>query len=316
MKKNRIFSFLTVLCFAVASYAQQATMPTIIIFPADQWMNDHGYMKTVDNDGETEYIPKYNDAFVQTRDMGAAIQALQSVFTERGFKHEDLQSLLKDMKRERAEEMADAADGDAIEKGMRDELLQQANPDIRIDLDYGVSSVGPRKNISYTVKAVDAYTNEQCSSMEGTIEMTMDPLDLAIRKAIAGNCDEFCQKLIDYFLDLRDNGRRITIIFRAADGSGVDFLNDETADGDTYQEFISEWITQKSLKNAADEGRQTKKMCEMKNVRIPFFDEAGKPTKTTKWARAIRNEFESATGLKLTTGQGNTLGRVSFLVGK
>lgn len=40
-------------------------------------MNDHGFMKTFNNQGETEYIPKYNDAFVNTREMGTVIQAIQ-----------------------------------------------------------------------------------------------------------------------------------------------------------------------------------------------------------------------------------------------
>ena len=43
-----------------------------------------------------------------------------------------LQSILKDMKRERAEELANAADGDEAEKNAMDELIQQARPDIRV----------------------------------------------------------------------------------------------------------------------------------------------------------------------------------------
>lgn len=62
---------------------------------SDSWMNDHGFMKTFNNQGETEYIPKYNDAFVNTREMGTVIQAIQKVFEERKFEHEDLQSILK-----------------------------------------------------------------------------------------------------------------------------------------------------------------------------------------------------------------------------
>lgn len=317
MKNKYLFSILAALFISVAAFAQQAAKPIIIVFPSDFWMTQHGYSQEIDNDGETDYIYKYNEAFQHTGDMSVAIHAVQQVLKERGFDSEDLQQLLKDAKRERAEELANAADGDATEKGAMDELLQQANPDIRVDLEYTVQAVGPRKNIRYSLTAFDAYTSEQIASIPGqTIEMTMDPVDLALRKAISGTCDDFCQQLIDYFLNLRDKGRKINIIFRAADGSGIDFLNDETDDGDTYQEFISEWISNKAVNNDAKEGRQTKKICEMKNVRIPFFDETGKPTKTAKWARGIRKEFETATGLKITNGQGNTLGRVNFLVGK
>lgn len=317
MKKTNLYSILVALFFSLTAFAQQAAMPTIIVFPSDQWMNDHGYMKTIDNDGETEYIPQYNDAFVQTRDMGAAITALQKVFEERKFEHEDLQSLLKDMKRERAEELANAADGDATEKGAMDELMQQARPDIRIDLDYGVATVGPRKNISYTIKAVDAYTSEQCASIEGTIEMTMDPIDLAIRKAVAGNCDDFCNQMIEYFMDLRDNGRKINVVFRAAKGAGINFIKDEIGDdGDTYDEFLYDWVKKHAVKSACKKGRKTANMVEFKSVRIPFFDENNEPIEAEDWAKKVRKAFKDETGIKVSKGQGNTLGRVNFIVGE
>jgi len=315
--KNRFFSILTFVLFSFAAFAQQAAMPTIIVFPSDTWMNDHGYMQTVDNDGETEYIPKYNDAFVQTRDIGTVIMAVQKVFEERKFEHEDLQNLLRDMKRERAEELANAADGDESEKGAMDELMQQARPDIRVDVDYGVQAVGPRKNISYTLKAVDAYTSEQVASVEGTIQMTMDPIDLAMRKAVAGNCDDFCQQIIDYFLDLRDNGRKINVIFRAAKGAGINFIKDEIGDeGDTYDEFLYDWVKKHAVKSSCKKGRKTANLVEFKAVRIPFFNEDDEPIEAEDWAKGARKAFKAETGIKVSKGQGNTLGRVNFLVGQ
>lgn len=301
---------------ALKGFAQQADMPTIIVFPDDAWMSDHGFMTTVENDGETEYMPRYNDAFVQNREMGTAIQVIQKVLEERGFNHEDLQNLLKDMKRERAEELANAADGDGAEKGAMDELMQQARPDIRVDLDYSVKPVGPRKFISFRLKAVDAYCNDQVASCEGTVEGTTDPVDLALRKIVAGKSEEFCEQIINYFLDLRENGRQITVIFRAADGSGIDFLRDEIGeDEDTYNDFLHQWIRKHSVNKAGKKGRQTKKMCEFKNVRIPFYDEEGEPLDAETWAKGIRKAFKAETGQKVAKGQGNTLGRVNFLVG-
>lgn len=305
------------MCFTLfTAKAQEAAMPTIIVFPADSWMNDHGFMNHVMNDGETEYMPRYNDAFVQAREIGTVIQAIQKVLEERKFEHEDLQNLIRDMKRERAEELANAADGDASEKGAMDELMQQARPDIRVDVDYAVQSVGPRKNISYTLKAVDAYTSEQVSSVEGTIQMTMDPIDLAMRKAVAGNCDDFCQQMIDYFLDLRDNGRKINVVFRAAKGAGINFLKDEIGDdGDTYDEFLYSWVRKHAVRSACKKGRKTGNMVEFKSVRIPFFNADNEPIEAEDWAKGVRKAFRAETGIKVSKGQGNTLGRVNFLVG-
>ena len=313
--KNLVCLFV---CFSISIFAtaQQAAMPTIIVYPSDSWMNDHGYATQVENDGEIEYMYRYNDAFVQTHEVGTIIQSIQKVFENRKFEQEDLKALLADMKRERAEEMANAADGDASEKGAMDELMQQARPDIRVDVDYAVQSVGPRKNISYALKAVDTYTSDPVAAVEGSIQMTMDPVDLAMRKAVAGNCDDFCQQIIDYFQDLRANGRKINVVFRAAQGAGINFIKDEIGDdGDTYDEYLYEWMKKHAVNKACKKGRKSKNMVEFKAVRIPFFDSEGEPIEAEDWAKGIRKAFKAETGLKVAKGQNNTLGRVNFLVG-
>lgn len=315
MKRRILLFFFCAMSFVVKS--QQADVPTIIVFPDDTWMEDHGYMNTLDNDGETERIPRYSDAFVQSRDLKSAILGVQKAFTGRNFPHEDLENLLKDLKRERAEELANEADGDRTEKGAMDELMQQARPDIRIDLDYSFQSYGPRKLYNLRLKAIDAYTNEQIAAMDATSkEATMDPVDLAIQKLMNLGSDDFCNQILSYYKDLRDYGRQITVIFRVAQGTGIDFLRDEIGeDGDTYNDFLHQWIRKHSVNKAGKKGRQTKNLCEFKNVRIPFF-EGDEPTDPETWANGIRKAFRTETGIKITKGQGNTLGRVNFLVGE
>lgn len=312
---KRIFSLFLFLTFAVVMKAQQATMPTIIVFPGDTWMTDHGFMKTFNDKGETKHVPKYNDAFVNSREIGSVISSIQKVLEERQFEHQDLQNLIKTFQNERAEELANAADGYESAKGAMDELMQQARPDIRVDVEYGVEKSGPRKNISYNIKAVDAYTSEQVSSMEGNIQMTMDPTDLALRKAVAGNCDDFCERILEHYRDLRDNGRKVVVIFRAASSAGINFIKDEIGDdGDTYDEFLYEWMKKHAVNQACKKGRKSANIVEFIPVRIPFFDESGSPIDAEDWAKGIRKAFKAETGLKVVKGQGNTLGRVNFLI--
>ena len=145
----------------------------------------------------------------------------------------------------------------------------------------------------------------------------MDPTDLAMRKAVAGNCDDFCQQIIDYFLDLRDNGRKINVVFRAAKGAGINFIKDEIGDdGDTYDEFLYEWVKKHAVKSSCKKGRKTANMVEFKAVRIPFFNEDDEPIEAEDWAKGVRKAFKAETGIKVSKGQGNTLGRVNFLVGQ
>lgn len=315
MKKILIMMLLA--ATGMTSTAQEtAVMPTIIVFPDDVWMTDHSYMETIDINGEEKSIPQYAKAFTENREIGTAIQAVQKVFEERNFEHEDLQNLLKSMAAEHAEEIANAADGDETEKGAMDELSQQARPDIRIDLDYATEPFGRMSNISFRLKAVDAYTSEQVASTEGTIQATTDPVDLALRKFIAQNCDEFCDQIVNYYLDLRENGRKINVYFRVAAGVNIDFLRDELGeDGDTYGDFLVDWVRKRALNKAAKKGRQTKNMVEVRSVRIPFFDEDGNPLEADDWAKGVRRAFREETGIKIVKGQGNTLGRVNFIVG-
>lgn len=300
----------------LSSFAQQADMPTIIVFPDDVWMRDNGYMTEFNNDGKIMRLPKYADAFATNREIGTAIQAVQKVFEDRGFRHEDLQGVLKGMDTERAVEMARQSKGKGTETGLMEEILQQANPDIRIDLDYAVKQFGPRKNIEFKLKAVDAYCYEQVAACEGVVEGTMDPTSLALRKVIAGKSEDFCQQIINYFMDLRDNGRKITVIFRAGEGTGIDFLNDEIGpDDDVYSDFLHAWLRKHAVHKSASMGRQTESLCEFKNVRIPFFDNSGEPQNARRWARGIIKAFKAETGIKIKNDIGSGMGLVNFRIG-
>ena len=313
---KKLFALMVLLCaVGIKSFAQeQATMPTLIVFPDENWMEMHGYNRHVDVDGETKVIPDYPKAFRMTREISTTCKAVQKTLNDMGFQVEDLQALMNGMGSERARELANAADGDEAEKGAMDELLQQANPDIIVNFGYSVKQMGPRKSITCDLAAVDAYTYQPVATCPTIIiESTTEPVELALKKAIMGHKDDFCQQLIDHFMDLRNNGRMITVIFRAT--GGIDFLRDEIDDEDNYADFLYNWVRKHAVHRAAKKGRQTKKMCEFKNVRIPFFNDDGDPIEAYDWAKKARGAFKRETGRKMAVGQGNTLGRVEFLVG-
>lgn len=300
-----------------AAWCQTAQMPTIIVFPSDQWMADHGYVENVDAEGEMQRLFKYADAFTMSRDIAQAIQSIQKVLEERQFKNKDLKAILDQQQKREAAEMAANADGNGHRVSNTTMLIRQANPDIRIDLDYSIESFGPAHNISFSLKAVDAYTLEQCASMQGTIEGTMDPVDLALRKGFSAHCDDFCQQLISYFTDLRTNGRKVVLTFRAADGSNIDFMNGEFGDsGDIYADFLLDWFQQKAVNQGCDQEELTEDFDQLL-VRIPMFDEAGKAVNPGRWARQIAKKFQAETGIQLKSQSfaDSGLGQVNFLVG-
>lgn len=316
MKKTILFCLLFL--GACAVYGQTAQMPKIIVFPSDNWMNDHGYVETINDDGVNKRIYKYSDAFATSHEIVQAIQSVQKVLEERQFKHSDLDAELKKIEARKAADIASNGDGKAIRTSLTTQLMRSANPDIRIDLDYAVESFGPSSNISYSLKAVDAYTMEQCASTQGTIENTMDPVDLALRKGFSAHCDEFCQQLINYFMDLRTNGRKVKITFRAAEGSNIDFMNGEFgASGDVYCDYLLDWFKKNAVNQSCDQEELTEDFDQLQ-VRIPMFEEGtDSPVNPGRWARQIAKKFQTETGITMKPHSyaDAGLGQVNFLVG-
>ena len=312
MKKFFVIAIL--LCsMSMSASAQEAEMPNIIVFPSNVWMKDNGFVKAVERDGVTKRLYKYADAFAENRDIGRAITAVQRVFADRKFRHEDLQSLLANIDEDAAMDMAFDADGEGSEMGVAEQLMDETKPDIRVDLDFSVEPVGPRKNISWELKAVDAYCNNQVASVQGNIQLTTDPIDLAMRKAVAGNADDFCQQIIDYFLDLRDNGRKILVVFKAAKNSGIDFRKNKVGASPMFM-WISKWMKQHAVNNAGGSGSPTANKYQLKNVRIPFYDESGTATNAQEWVFALLEEFTAETSLSIYPQRGS-LGSVYLSVG-
>jgi hypothetical protein len=311
---KKLIAIATLLCsMSVSTFAQDAEMPNIIVFPSDVWMKDNGFRESVTRDGVTKYLYKYANAFANNREIGRAITAIQKVFADRNFRHEDLQQLLSNIDEDAAMDMAFDADGEGSEMGVAEQLMDETKPDIRVNMDYAVEQVGPRKNISWELKAVDAYCNNQVASVQGNIKMTTDPIDLAMRKAVAGNCDDFCQQIINYFLDLRDNGRKITVVFKVAKGSDIDFRKTKVGATPMFM-WISKWMKQHAVNNAGGSGSPSAHKYQLKNVRIPFYDESGLATNAQEWAFALLEEFTAQTGQSIYPQRGS-LGSVYLSVG-
>lgn len=313
---KQVFVIIGCLLSSVMCFGQTAQMPNIIVFPSDTWMADHAFVEEVNDDGKIGRIFNYDDALLKNRNVAQAIQTVQKILEERQFKSQDLAALLKKIAQKQGAEMAAEADGHASRIGATTRLMQQANPDIRIDLDFHEESFGPTSNISYSLKAVDAYTSGQVASTQGTIQATMDPVDLALRKGFSAHCDDFCQQLIDYYTDLRNNGRKVIITVRADSNSSFDFMEGEFGpDGDVFGDYLQTFFGQYAVNQSCDQSSLTSDETELL-VRIPMFDETGKPVRPRSWANKIIKSFQADTGktIKLENFANSGLGQLNFKV--
>ena len=314
--KQKSLALLLFCSFFFAGYAQEAMIPSIIVFPDNTWMFKHDYM---DIHGKQK-VPNYKKAFDENTQIKQVLSAIQSVLQERGFETQDLEEIIESNYDDEAMELAESDDEDyAAEVGNVENLLRQAKPDIRLNVAYEVDPQGAFKNISLLIKAVDAFSKTPLpGAINEDIPMTKDPVGLAVRKQFNAKCEEFCDGIIAYFKDLRDHGRRIEVVFKAQKDSGIDLLNGTTTDGTRISTFLFNWVRSHAKEQAAkkNSSQQTKSLCGFKDVRIEFFNDDGEPTDAIEWGEALSDELANVTGFNVNFDQGNTMGKVTFIVGR
>ena len=278
----------------------------ILVYPSDNWLSDNGLIDTIYNDGDKTYKRKYQVAYEQNKDMERSISAVQKMLTHRGFNIFDIVKATRDRKKRR-----DDADVDSFYLA----LIKNSSYDIRVKLDFNVNNHGSTKDVSFSLKAINKDTNDQLASVKGTVKNSKDPVDIVLSKLINSYADEFCRQLAIYFLDMQTNGRKILVVFRVAEYSGIDFLEDEVkGTGESYRENLVKCIQRHSVNKTGTLGRQTKHICELKNVRIPLYDGEGRPLNARKWAKKIREEVKKEIGFNVKIAPYSTFGKVILIV--
>lgn len=301
---------LLILLFAVfaqfTAFAQEAVIPRIIAFPSRLYMNQRSFGETVKVSGRERFIPDYDKAFLNDPYLKTALTIVSNEMHDRGFEIEMLESSLQDIGDLNA--INDAQDGAMT---IDDKIMDGVRPDIKLEVEFYISStLGPRKGWTIKVNAVDAYTNEPVGNVDAVIDPTSDVPDLVLKKFMAGNIDDFCSKVQNYFVDLRERGRKVNVLFRVKDGSGINLEEDEYDDA-PVNEFFEDWLKKFAKGRSSRTTRCTKNLMSC-TVRIPFFDEEGAPLETKQWVRPLRNEIKNLPMGYKATIKLHGLGRVTI----
>jgi hypothetical protein len=94
------------------------------------------------------------------------------------------------------------------------ELRQRARCDIMLELTWSINRMGPKRSITYTLRGLDAYTNNDVASVSGTGEPMSDlnvPTPQMLKAAVNDNMNLFCERLDNHFNDMFENGREVAI---------------------------------------------------------------------------------------------------------
>lgn len=290
--KQIIFAFLLVLCTATAF--SQAKKPTIMIVPSDVWCNTNGYMMEFDNQGKVVKVPDYKKALQENADLLLVISKINELMAERGFPLKNLESSLKTLESEAAEDaMLTSKGGGEVNESPVDKLKKVAKADIWMQMTWTVNSSGPKKSITFNLQGLDAYTDKQIAGGSGTGEPSFTAeLPVLLEEAVLAHLDNFNVQLQSHFDDMFTNGREVILRIKTWNTWEYDLESEDFGD-DELSSLIEKWVTDNTVQGRFNTTDATENMMLFEQVRIPLFDEAGKAIDARKWANELRKYLKA-----------------------
>jgi len=285
--KQLIFAFLLVLC--TASAFSQAKKPTIMVVPSDVWCNTNGYMMEFDNQGKVVKVPDYKKALQENADLLLVISKINELMADRGFPLKNLESSLKSLESEAAEDaMLTSKGGGEVNESPIDKLKKVAKADIWMQMTWTVNSTGPKKSITFNLQGLDAYTDKQIAGASGTGEPSFTAeLPVLLEEAVLSHLDNFNVQLQNHFDDMFTNGREIILRIKTWNTWEYDLESEDFGD-DELSSLIEKWVSDNTVQGRFNTSDATENMMLFEQVRIPLFDESGKAIDARKWANGLR----------------------------
>ena len=274
MKKSLALAAL-LLAVCVTGWSQ-AKKPTIMVVPADAFCERYGYVQQVGAMGEVTSTPDYSRAMKENADIRTLVSAMADFMAKNDFPIQSLEQELKRLQTEDAEmAMMTGRSGGEIEETPLERLRRNARADIILDLDYEIHRVGPQKQVSFNLQAIDAYSSKIISGNTGVSSAANVPLTSLLEECVLSFKDNFLSGLQHYFDDLFANGREITITFLRYDNCPFYFDDDIEIDGEEYEfgEWIEEWLQDNTVNGRFTTGNSSGNRLRFTQVRIPLYSQ-------------------------------------------
>lgn len=286
MKKTLIL--LSLIVTTVTFSFGQAKKPTIMIVPSDNWCVQNGYTMEFDDEGTKVTIPDYKTAFQQNSDVKLVVSAINGMMAERGFPLKDLESTMKSLEEDAAEDaMRTSKSGAEVAESPIDMLMKKAKADIIMELTWTVNTTGPKKSITFILRGLDAYTNKQVASAQGTGAPSFSAeLPTLLQEAVTAHIDNFNSQLQAHFDDMFENGREIIVRVKVWDDWDGDLESEDYGD-DELGMIIEDWMANNTLKGRFNTTDMTETMALFEQVRIPMYDDKGRAMDARGFAKGL-----------------------------
>lgn len=296
---KRILFILCNLLILMGTSFGQAKKPTIMILPSDAWCNTRGYMMEFDNQGSRVKIPDYKRAFQEDPDLVNVISKINGLMADRGFPLKNAESAIKTQESESAENsMLSSKGGAGVTESAIDKLKKAAKADIIIQLTWNVNTTGPKKSITFNLQGLDAYTDKQVATAQGTGAPSFaTETPVLLEEAVLAHIDNFNSRLQDHFNDMFDNGREIIVRIKKFDSWSGDLEQDYG--GKELGTIIEEWFQKNAVKGRFSTTDATENMMLFEQVRIPLYDAGGKAIDARAYCKDLQ-KFLSAAPYNIT----------------
>jgi len=302
--------------FTVVSFSQ-AKKPTIMVVPSDVWCTQNNFITKFDNQGTEERIPDYKRALQTDPNLLLVISKINTMMTERGFPLKNLETVLKDIDRQRAEDnmTSSKTSGASLAESPLDILKNTARSDIIMQLTYTINTQGPKKYVTFILQGLDAYTDKQIAGAQGSGQpsFSADP-PILLEEAVLSHIDNFNAQLQAHFDDLLSNGREVTVRIRVFSGSPVDLSQEYN--GTELAEIIDNWMAKNTMNGRYSNSDGSENFILFEQVRIPLYTQTGKAMDTRQFVTELK-KFLNAAPYNITCKvmvQG--LGRATLVIGE
>lgn len=291
--------------------AIQQALPQIMVIPADQTLKNFGALKETTIEGKKFIVRDYKKYLLADDRFPRLASFIQDAFNKQNYPLADFEQTLKQLDTQAATDMADGLKQDA-----KTQLLQKAQPDIILEMNYYKSSSltshdYKNKNVSYTLTALDAYTNKSIATVT-TSNIKGESTTEIIQNNLSEKLPGLMSDIQKYFSDILTRGREVTVRIVVDEESNVS-LQDQSIEGDTYSDWVMDFIKAKTVKGACKMQRNTNNELYFVNVRIPLLQEDGTQYGVYDFTRELQKYLRKNLGLQ-STNNSQGLGEVVLTV--
>ena len=167
--------------------------------------------------------------------------------------------------------METSEDGNSVQVSLKDKLLNTARPHLILYVSWSINTVGPKKSVTFSMKAVDAGTNKPAGAASGTgNELIGATLPVMLETAVLSHIDNFNAQLMTYFEEMVTKGREITVEIQVYENSPKKINSEINEDGDELSDDIGKWMKANTVNGAFTTQSKTSTLMKMTGVRIPL----------------------------------------------